>query len=281
MDFILKQTSLGENGRCGNQLWQVACMLGIQAKHKCTVIIPKWKYANDFNLVVEQSDDQSFTHFYEEPYFHYKEFNPDEAVEFRAGEQKIINLKGYFQSIKYWQHCEEEVLKQFDFSDGLLKKAKRMILRAKQFSYGSVLISIHFRFGDYVGNPYYANLTGTDYYIEAIEYFKKSFPNKKLVFFIFSDDKELAWNFVSKKLIGVMDKGKFIISNFSEEIDDLCLQSLCTHNIIANSSFSWWSSFLNKNKDKTVIAPTKDKWFGTTGKHNNVDNLYLPEWILI
>ena len=57
---------------------------------------------------------------------------------------------------------------------------------------------------------------------------------------------------------------------------DLCIMSMCTHNIIANSSYSWWASYLNTNTEKKVISPSR--WFGT---NINVNDLYLENWITL
>ena len=89
-------------------------------------------------------------------------------------------------------------------------------------------------------------------------------------FLIFSDD--IVWcknNFVGDK---------FIFIEGEEDYIDLWLMSLCNHNIIANSSFSWWGAWLNKNNNKTVIAPKN--WFGPNKKLDPTD-LYCKDWLVI
>lgn len=102
-------------------------------------------------------------------------------------------------------------------------------------------VSIHVRRGDYVKHSQFVQLWDTDYYVRAME----QFPGAR--FLIFSDDKpwcrehfqgphfEFAWG--------------------RDEIEDLNLMASCRHNIIANSSFSWWAAYLNQNPNKQVIYP--------------------------
>ena len=70
---------------------------------------------------------------------------------------------------------------------------------------------------------------------------------------------------------------RFILSEGNNTAVDLCLQSLCTYHIIANSSFSWWGSWLAKSKK--TIAPRN--WFAGQNKDKDVSDLYLPQWVLI
>ena len=102
-----------------------------------------------------------------------------------------------------------------------------------------------------------------EYYSQAM----KHFPDTN--FIVFSDD--IQWckeNFKGEEF------------TFIEEDDyiELYLMSMCRHNIIANSSFSWWGSYLNQNEDKIVIAPSK--WFGTDGRLKT-ENIYGEGWIVI
>lgn len=103
------------------------------------------------------------------------------------------------------------------------------------------MVSIHVRRGDYINNSFYVNLCQTDYYDRAIALF----PHDK--FLIFSDDIE--WckaHFTGKQ---------FEFSEGKTEVEDMNLMAACKHNIIANSSFSWWAAWLNFNLDKKVIVP--------------------------
>jgi hypothetical protein len=88
---------------------------------------------------------------------------------------------------------------------------------------------------------------------------------------VFSDDIE--WCKENLQL-----ENSTFVSTDSDYVD-LCLMSMCNHHIIANSSFSWWGAWLNKNKDKKVVAP--NQWFGSAYEHYKLNDLYCENWIII
>jgi hypothetical protein len=108
--------------------------------------------------------------------------------------------------------------------------------------------------------------------IQTIEYYQNAIKiiGEENHFVIFSDD--IKWceenfNFLKNKT--------FISGN--TDYEDLYLMSMCKHNIIANSTFSWWGGWLNCNIDKKVIIPSK--WFGISNSHLNTNDLYCNKWI--
>lgn len=109
------------------------------------------------------------------------------------------------------------------------------------------MVSIHVRRGDYIKNSMYVDLSETDYYDRAM----KLFPND--IFLVFSDD--IAW---CKEHFGLYNP-KVRYCELIDEVAAMNLMASCKHNIVANSTFSWWAAWLNKNKDKKVIAPKS--WF--------------------
>jgi hypothetical protein len=185
---------------------------------------------------------------------------------------QILNLKGnvyldgYWQSEKYFKEVENTIRACFRLKEGT-PKAKDTIDKIKECN----AVAIHFRRGDYVDNTTTNKVHGTcspEYYQKAITFIADKI--KEPVFFIFSDD--LNWV-----------KNNFQIAYehyFVEEYEghrDMELMSLCKHNIIANSSFSWWGAWLNENPDKIVIAPMK--WMNI--RERNTDDLIPDSWIKI
>lgn len=177
-------------------------------------------------------------------------------------------LSGVWQSEKYFIENADIIRKEITLKDAPSEFFKNWALKITQ----SEAVSLHVRRGDYVHSKKKdQKLIPCD-----ISYYEKSV--KKILaevqnptFFIFSDDIEWV-----KKNIKI-ENPLFFVSAPSAKFDheELILMSLCKHNIIANSTFSWWGAWLNQNKEKKVIAP--EKWFATD-KIDTKD--LLPEdWI--
>jgi hypothetical protein len=180
-----------------------------------------------------------------EEHFHY---SPTNFV--NAG--KYTYIDGYWQCEKYFKHIRNQLLQDFTPANALSAKSSELMSKI----IGSQSVSLHIRRGDYVLNPDTNAYHGTC----SIEYYKLA-ANKILEhcsdphFFIFSDDIEWA-----KENLNFWNKMTFVDHNDLEHAwEDMTLMAGCSHNIIANSTFSWWAAWLNNNVNKIVIAP--EKWF--------------------
>ena len=201
-----------------------------------------------------------------------KKYN-ENSVLFQEDDYKLntpVYLNGYFQSYKYYLGYENFVKDLFNFSvDSLDDQNKSLLVNINQGN----TISIHVRRGDYVSVPSIKNVHGLcdfEYYMSAINLMTSQVVGATLIFF--SDDSEWV-----KKTFTHLPHNK-IISDYNKGVNswkDMFLMSKCTHNIIANSSFSWWAAWLNLNPDKKVIAPKK--WFTDTNRNTN--DLIPLEWI--
>lgn len=190
-------------------------------------------------------------------------------------EEKIIKDKtnliiydGYWQSEKYFKNIEVEIKKEFTFPKLDIKNQDIAIQIKNEES-----VSVHVRRGDYIGNKVLGGLITKEYYEKAMEYIERYIQKPK--YYIFSDDIE--W---CKKELDLDGREViFITHNKGEEsYKDMQLMSLCKHNIIPNSSFSWWGAWLNKNPNKIVIAPKR--WFTKESGYRYAD--IVPEsWIKI
>ncbi len=127
-------------------------------------------------------------------------------------------------------------------------------------------VSVHIRRTDYFDKENCIVL-GQKYYEEAMGFLKKTINNPK--YFFFSDDMEWA-----KKTFSHLPDSHFLSNR---DYEDIVLMSLCKHNIIANSTFSWWSAWLNKNPNKIVITPSK--WF--VKSYNVESSLNIKGWTVI
>lgn len=201
--------------------------------------------------------------YYRQNYIKEKTFSFDQNI---LNCPNNIYVDGYWQSPKYFENIRAVLLKELSLKKPLNENEKDFFKKIKN----TESVSIHVRRGDYVSNQKHTEIyvqLSMDYYNKAIACINKKVG--KPSFFIFSDD--LDW---AKTHFNIFSNCVYVDSNAAESI---YLMSLCKHNIIANSTFSWWGAWLNKNVDKTVITP--EKWF-VTNKLNTKD--LLPEkWVKI
>lgn len=182
--------------------------------------------------------------------------------------QNNVFLEGYWQSEKYFIDIADILRRDFVVKyqqDAQSQKVGNIIKSTES-------VSLHVRRTDYVQDALTKKIFGTcdrDYYNRCIHYIDNHTSNPHL--FIFSDDSQWA-----KDNIRFDFPVTFVDCNdASRNYEDLRLMSMCKHNIIANSSFSWWGGWLNTNIDKLVIAPKK--WFNDDTK--NTKDLIPEKWI--
>lgn len=172
-------------------------------------------------------------------------------------------ITGFFQSEKYFGNIEDIVRKSFVFTDEVIAKSTKLGTSVNPFGIETeppTPVSIHIRRGDYLkAEREYGNICTDEYYVSAIKYICDKVRNPH--FLVFCNDTAWAKQWCSENI----SLAYRVIENTSEETGylDMCLMSRCAHNIIANSTFSWWGAYLNTNPNKIVIAPAK--W-------NNVTN---------
>jgi hypothetical protein len=161
-------------------------------------------------------------------------------------------LDGWWQSEKYFADISRIIRKELSVKnepDGLNREILTIINSTNS-------VSLHIRRGDYVSNPQtkeFHGVLGMEYYMESLNLIEENVKDPQI--FVFSDDIPWARDNLQTDL-----PVHFINHNGIEKnYEDLRLMSNCKHNIIANSSFSWWGAWLSKNKEKVVIAPKK--WF--------------------
>ena len=180
-------------------------------------------------------------------------------------------LNGTWQSEKYFKQFETKVRQAFEFK---VMDAKNQTL-AKQISSANS-VSLHIRRGDYVGNSRHDGVCMEEYYLKAITRLSREIGNDKdIKFYVFSDDKVFANQFINKLKLNAK------LIDFNKNLDsykDMFLMSQCKHNIIANSSFSWWGAWINNYPNKIVVAPKK--WFGA-GNENNYKDIVPDSWVKV
>ena len=173
---------------------------------------------------------------------------------------------GYWQHEEYFCDIRPQILDVFrfpDFSDEHNQQAAIQITQANS-------VSIHVRRGDYLTDPLFRGTGTLDYYALAIRRMKEL--TQPELFVVFSND--IGWT--QQNLAPIIGDVPILYADWNtgpQSFHDIHLMSLCHHNIIANSSFSWWGAWLNANEDKIVVAPRR--WM-------NIENVssHVPQsWI--
>jgi len=176
-------------------------------------------------------------------------------------------VNGFWQSEKYFSDIASTIRSDFEFKTPLTGLNKTL---AEQIS-SCQSLAIHIRRGDYIKPEIlsYHGICPENYYYDAVEIIKKKAPVQEL--FIFSDD--ITW--VNEHLKFNLPCTTISHNTGKNSFEDMRLMSLCKHNIIANSSFSWWGAWLNSNVDKIVVAP--NNWIAD--KNTDTKDVIPENWI--
>ena len=251
-------------GGLGNQLFQISAGFAHAKNIKTDYAInykigsiyngqghPHMRYKDNLYKNIPETNNNYFS-IYKEPKYSFTQI------------PKLDNLclLGYFQSKKYFLGYEEEVKSLFEFPNPLIKKVMNKFDKIKKKKVG-----IHFRLGDYRlenTKEVFYNIDYSLYLKETTKYFGNEYE-----FLIFSDDV----NWVNNN-INLQNTSYEILKPSLSPAKDMALMSLCNHNIIANSTFSWWAAWLNSSVNKIVITP--QKWLK---KDPQPIGLKIPEWI--
>jgi hypothetical protein len=191
----------------------------------------------------------------------------------------ILNLKsisnnlymvGYWQSGKYFSDVEHEIRELFSFKYPVNNSTKYWQNLIQECPNS---VSLHVRRGDYISDHKSAAAMGLctlSYYKGAIKNIQNKIEGS--YFFIFSDD--LVW---ARETFDFLPEVYFVDGNkSSDSCLDMYLMSLCSHHILANSSFSWWGAWLSRHNQQVVIAP--NPWFNSSVQG---DDICPKEWTLL
>lgn len=172
-------------------------------------------------------------------------------------------LIGYYQSEKFFKHCEEIIRNQFKFKSDVVSFVFEKYPTIKES------LSIHIRRGDYVNQPNHHPVVPVSYYEKILNQISNEYEKV----FVFSDD--IDW--VKEKFVG----DKFVFPQFdsNNDMNSFVLMSLAKDNVIGNSTYSWWAAWLNKNENKKVYTPNYKQWFGPSYSNLDTKDLIPENWI--
>lgn len=255
-------SQLGNNGRLGNQLFQIAATLGLARHLNKKPIFPQWKYSTMF-----------------EPSEFFKEYNDNtvkytlqlaEKTSFGFDNSTLsknfphhIDVSGYRQNRRYFSSVMCDVYRVFTLNQNLINiiTSKFSDITTKKY------IALHIRRGDYVGNKTY-DICTERYYEFGIRFFLALEPEAPVI--IITDDKLWCKQYLNRTNFGI----DIQISPFETEQEDFACLYLCSYKIISNSTFAWWAAELDQRVSSQVLAPTP--WINNMGDEYN--NLYSKRW---
>lgn len=260
---MITNLRLARGGRLGNQMFQYAQLLGMKSKKGYEIVLDDEQ--KGYTMLNDSFDIKECVVLPKE------EINIDNLQVFRENDHSYkeniwgcgdnTDFFGYFQTEKYFDHCEPLVRSEFKFKDSIMGRVENFLAPHRN----NTLVSIHVRRTDYLYYVKVHNYVGMDFYQKAI----KLFDGENTRFVIVSDD--IPWckeNFIGDQFIFSTDDGNF----------DLCVQTVCDHHIITNSTFSWWGGWLGINPNRKVVAPSQ--WFAEKCEHISKD-IVPDRWIRI
>lgn len=258
-------------GGLGNQLFQYAAGRSLSLRLKKPFAVDTNYYLNqsarkyeltNFNIKIPLDvtipEEDYFT--YKEPHFHY---DPN----FYGLEKPYLYLIGFWQSERYFRDIKSDLVEEFQVKDDLIGHLGDI---SKQLEVEES-VCVHIRRTDYQGVRHVLShgFIPIEYYYSAIH--KLAEMKNSCKFYFFSDDIEWV-----KKSLRIPYPHQFISGSVTQtNIEDFFLMNKCRHSIIANSSFSWWSAWLNTSESQIVFAPKL--WLN--GENYNCKDILPNHWI--
>ena len=273
----------GLMGGLGNQLFQIFTTISYAIKTENnykftnTVILfggKRHTYWDSFLSELKSKTTDMFPALtrIKESSFEYNEINLDEI------RGKNIMLSGYFQSYKYFEKNYNMICKII-----MLQNKKMDVLTRTEYTPEVLLnsISLHFRMGDYKTLQHIHPIMNFEYYTTALTYIETHLDNKasyQVLYFCEDSDIEEVTDIIYD-LETMFSRFTFVrCDDKLQDWEQMLIMSLCGHNIIANSTFSWWGAYLNEHENKMVCYPKL--WFGAELPHNTSD-MFPPQWVEI
>lgn len=290
-------------GGLGNQLFQIMTTISYAIRNKCVFLFPydtkvmnRYTYWDSFlsnlkqfttNNIKSKFKNMDLYYFpkYSEPVFHYVPI---------PNFEKSYLLDGYFQSFKYFDSEKTSIFKMIRLEENRQSVKSEFShyfandnLSSDNSSRKDVLISMHFRLGDYKTLPNFHPVLPIHYYQKALEclLLKLDIKNEntkiKILYCCEQNDNDI----VLKNIHYLKNSFTNYSLEFVKVNDDICdwkqmiIMSLCDHHIIANSTFSWWSAYFNSYNDKIVCYPSL--WFGVSLRSKLVHDMYPSNWTRI
>lgn len=217
------------------------------------------------------------------PIVYYAEHHYQEMQDVPQNEN--IRFHGYFQSHRYFQEYENTIYSLIRLDSQLQSVKTEYASLLGDVTKAPYTISMHFRLGDYKNLQESHNVLPYDYYKRCLQYMVEHIDSSdfRILYFCEEEDNEYVSILVSKLLREF--HGRIVQLKFVKATDtipdwkQMLLMACCGSHIIANSTFSWWGAYLNKNPNKRVCYPSV--WFGPNLRHNYLGDMFPASWTQI
>jgi hypothetical protein len=278
-------------GGLGNQLFQIFTVISYAIKYKhmfkfinaeelggngCTKRKTYWK---TFLFKLSGFLFEQYPHFdivCNEKSFSFKELS-HEILEYN---NLTIMLSGYFQSYKYFQENFDIICRILNIAEKRLDIIEEVVKTHHSLEFLEKSISMHFRLGDYKKLPDYHPIMTSEYYKKALQFITSKLDYTPNVLYFCEDEDVETVNETIQLLKNEFPTIEFErATNSLDDWQQMLLMSCCNHNIIANSSFSWWGAYFNVNPAKIVCYPSV--WFGHAMSDVDVKDLFPDDWVKV
>jgi hypothetical protein len=278
-------------GGLGNQLFQIFCVMAYAIENQTQFIFPydeklttgmiRPTYWNTFlSRLLPYTTFSPESIYKNHQLFQFPKYNEKRYFEYQpiprfSAENRVF--VGYFQSYKYFEKYADQIIEFIGIREFQASMRER---NTGLFSGCGEIVGMHFRLGDYVTKQEYHPVMSYEYYERAIARVRAATESPLTVLYFCENENNEAVEYKVAKLREQYPTVIFVKAD--DDISDweqLILMSCCHHQIIANSTFSWWAAYLNTNKDKMVCCPSK--WVGVKMQEYSVHDLIPPSWILL
>lgn len=268
-------------GGLGNNLFQLANLYSIHKNYKIPYFITNSVNRGNIHLF-NQSTELEIYKLFDNKFnntnntqknsvkmYNHFDVSPDNDFKYRPVHiSDDFCYNGYFQSDKYFLNID--IKTEFILNKNIINEIKNEYFHL----FSKPTIALHYRLaGDRVltNMQFYHKNVSKNFYTKALEIICNNDISKYNIL-LFSDNLSQAQ--------AILDNTNIIpIDNKNDNIKDFIFMSLCDYNIVGNSTFSWWSAYMNQNNKLTIVPKTE--WFGQGYKHMNLDDLFPKQWITL
>lgn len=266
---------VGNHSRIGNLLFLMSTCFALSKKYDTEFIFPlmnqyyeSWGecYKNTIFRNIPCGNSKSdiiYNDSLDYDCYSYKEIKTDFT--------KNIELNGYFMSYKYFDEYSENIKELFyidNISFDYISKKYSELLNSKS-------VSVHIRRGDFkkkkINENHILFRLDSQYYVNSMKYINEKIENPIYYFFMENNDDK---HWIKKYILSKIENIQYKFINNEKDYIDIYMMSLCKHNIIANSTFSWWGAYLNNNTDKIIIRP--NNWLPKQHDNDHFPTSWIP-----